>query len=75
MSRSFGGMLVIVAVADEDLALVDLLEPGEHPQGGGLAAPGGADEDHELAVLDLEVDPRDGGLVGAGIPALRLLRT
>ena len=62
-----------VAVADEDLAVVDLLEPREHPQGRGLAAPGRADEDHELAVVDLEVDAGDRGLVGPGVPALCLL--
>ena len=62
-----------VPVTDEDLALVDLLQPGEHPQGGGLAASGRADEDHELAVADLQVDAGYRGLVGPGIPALRLL--
>ena len=62
-----------VAVADEDLAVVDLLQPGEHPQGGRLAAPRGPDEHHELAVVDLEVDAWHGGLVGARIPALRLV--
>ena len=73
MSRSFGGSVGDVAVTDEDLAVVDLLEPREHPQGRGLAAPGRADEDHELAVLDLEVDAGHRGLVRAGIPALCLL--
>ena len=62
-----------VAVADEDLAVVDLLEPGKHPQGGGLAASGGSDEDHELSVFDLQADAGDGGLVSAGIPTLSLL--
>ena len=45
-----------VAVTDADLAAGHLLQAGEHPQAGGLAAAGGADEDEELAVLDLEVE-------------------
>ena len=43
-------------VADPDLALGDLLEAGGHPQCRRLAAPGGADEHHQLAVGDLEVE-------------------
>jgi hypothetical protein len=42
-------------VADAHLAVGDVLEAGDHPQGRRLPAPGGADEDHELAVGDLEV--------------------
>ena len=37
-----------------------VLEPGDHPQQRRLAAAGGADEDHEVAVLDVEVDTLDG---------------
>ena len=44
-------------VADPDLAFADLLEAGGHPQRRRLAAAGGADEDHQLAVGDLEVEP------------------
>ena len=58
-----------VAVADEDVALVDLFEAGEHAQRRGLAAAGGADEDEELAVGDLEVqlvDRRDAWHRGRG---------
>jgi hypothetical protein len=33
-----------------------LIEAGDHPQQRRLAAAGGADEDHELAVPDLQVD-------------------
>ncbi len=54
--------LVDRLVADRDLAGGDLLEAGDHAQGGRLAAAGGPDEDHELARLDLErevVDRRD----------------
>jgi hypothetical protein len=49
-----------VAVADEHPALGRLLQPGDHPQHGGLAAPGRADEHHEFARLDLEVDVAHG---------------
>ena len=33
-------------------------QPGDHPQQRGLAAARGADEDDELAVVDIEVDAR-----------------
>ena len=48
-----------VAVADQDSSLGDLLEPGDHAQKGRLAAPGRADEHHELAVMDVERDVVD----------------
>ena len=70
MSRSLGGIVRDVAVADEDGALVDLLEPGEHPQRGRLAAARRADEDHELAVLDVEVEVVHGRGVAAGVDPL-----
>ena len=47
------------AVADPELALGDLLEPRDHPQCRRLPAPGGPDEDDELAVADLEVELGD----------------
>ncbi len=47
-------------VAHEDLARGRLLEAGDHPQSGRLAAARRADEDHELAVLDAEVKIVDG---------------
>ena len=47
-----GVEIVDDGVADEDLARGGLLEPRDHPQRGRLAAPGRADEDHELTVLD-----------------------
>ena len=53
-------------VADLQLALRDLLEPGHHPQRGRLAAPGRADQNEELAVLDTQVQivdrPRSVGI-------------
>ena len=45
--------------ADAQLAVGDLLEPGDHPQGRGLPAARGPDEDHELPVLHLEVEALD----------------
>jgi hypothetical protein len=45
-----------VALADADRTAVDVLEPGEHPQRGGLPAAGGADQDEELPVADLDVE-------------------
>jgi hypothetical protein len=60
MSRSRGGEVVDHLVADPQLALGDVLEPGDHPQRGRLAAARWADEDHELAVLDVEVHVLDG---------------
>jgi hypothetical protein len=47
------------AVGDADLAAGDVLEPGDHPQRGRLAAAGRADQDDELAVGDLEVQVGD----------------
>jgi hypothetical protein len=43
-------------VADLDLALGDVLQPHDHPQDRRLPAARRADEDHELAVVDLQVD-------------------
>ena len=73
MSRSLGGRWVTSRSPMKILPLVDLLEAGEHPQARGLAAAGGPDEDHELAVVDLEVEVVHRGALGPGIPALRLL--
>ena len=48
-----------VAVADEDRAVVERLEAGEHPQRGRLARARRPDEHEQLAVVDLEVEMRD----------------
>ena len=56
MSRSFGETSLTTRIADQDLAVTDLLEPGDHPQRRRLAAAGRADEHHELAVADLELE-------------------
>ena len=50
------GDIVDQAAADVHLALGDLLQTGDHAQGGGLTAARGADEDDELLVLNLKVE-------------------
>jgi hypothetical protein len=45
--------------ADRDLAAADLLQPGDHAQQRALAAARRADDDDELAVVDLGVDAMD----------------
>ncbi len=49
--------------ADADVTTGDVLEPGDHPEGGGLPAAGGSHQDHELPILDGEVHPGHGGHV------------
>ncbi len=46
---------------DADGASRNIFEPGDHPEHGGFAAAGGADEDDELLVLNRDVDVPDGG--------------
>src|SRR4029077_19006136 len=43
-------------VSNADLALADLLEPGEHPQRRRLAATGWSDDHHQFAGVDPEVE-------------------
>ncbi len=43
------------AIPDAERAAGDLLEPGDHAQAGGLPTARWSDQDHELAVPDLEV--------------------
>ena len=64
-----GGQLVDGLVAQVDFALVRGLKAGDHAQRGGLAAAGGAQQGHELARLDVQVDGIHGleGLVGLGV--------
>jgi hypothetical protein len=50
------GNVVHQLVADVQLALGDLLQAGDHAQRGGLAAAGGADEDDEFLIGDLQVE-------------------
>ena len=51
-----GRHLVDAPLADREVAVGDVLEAHDHAQQGGLAAAGGAHEDHELAVGDVQVD-------------------
>src|SRR5439155_11070120 len=48
-------------VADPDLAGADLLEARQHPQRRRLPAARRADDDHQLAVVDRQVEVVDGG--------------
>ena len=48
-----GGHVVDQLVADVQLAVGDLLQTGDHAQGGGLTATGGADENDKLLVRDV----------------------
>ena len=57
----FGRDVVHHAVADQDPALADLLEAGQHAKGRRLPATGRADQDHEFLVLDLDVEVFDDG--------------
>ena len=51
------GLQVIDDLAvDFQGAFRNILQAGDHPQGGGLAAAGRPDEDHELLVLDFQVE-------------------
>ena len=43
-------------IADIDIPAGDFLEPGDHPQQRGLAATGRADEHHEFAIVNGEID-------------------
>src|SRR5205823_1607264 len=45
---------------DAQFARADVLQPGDHVQRGRLATAGRADQDHELAVGDAEIDVVDG---------------
>ena len=59
MSRSRGARSLTTRAADPDLAVADLLEAGDHPQRGRLAAARRADEHDELAFVDLQVEVAD----------------
>ena len=70
---ALGRVVADVAVADVDGAGVDLLEPGEHPQRRRLARARRADEHHQLAVADLQVERVQRRRVSAGVDPRRLL--
>jgi len=53
------GYVVDDPIADSQRAAGDLLEPGDHPQGGRLPATRRADEHQELAFVDLQVESVD----------------
>ena len=59
MSRSFGETSFTIRSPIVIVALADLLETGDHAKRRRLAAAGRADEHHELAVLDRQVERVD----------------
>ncbi len=69
-----GGHVVDHPVADVQLAAGDVLQSGDHPQGGGLAAAGGAHQDNEFLILDFQVQVGDNGDV-AGIGLFHVLES
>jgi hypothetical protein len=54
-----GGDVVDDAVSDADRARCDFLQPGHHAQNGGFAAAGGAHQNHEFLVCDVQADAVD----------------
>ena len=66
VAENMGFALKIAGVGKEERA-ARVLEACEHPQRGRLAAAGGADEDEELAVLDVEVETVHRGALGARV--------
>src|SRR5450759_611253 len=64
-----------LAVADQDAAGVDVLEAREHAERGRLATARGADEDEELAVLDVQVERVDCGTLRPGVDPCRVIES
>ena len=56
MPRSLGGRVVDHPVADPELPRRDVLEPGDHPQQGGLATTGRADQHDKFAVGYVDIN-------------------
>ena len=62
-----GRFLGHVLAIDEDCAGRQVFEPCDHAEQRGLAAARGADEHHELAVLDVEAGTRNDDDVAKGL--------
>jgi hypothetical protein len=60
-----------VLLADLDAPAVQRLQPGQHAQRGGLPGSGRADQDHELAILDVQVEGLHRGRRVLGVHAAR----
>ncbi len=56
-----------VLAFDQDGAGVGALEAGDHPQDRGLAAAGGPEQGHELALVEGEADALDDGVAAKGL--------
>ena len=68
MSRSLGALSLTTLPSMLQLALGDVLQPGDHVEGGRLPAARGPDQDDELAVGDVQVEVVDGqGAVGIAL--------
>ena len=65
--RLAGGTSRHVLPVDQDLAGGQVLQPGDEAQQRGLAAARGADEDHELAVADVEIGIGDDDRITEGL--------
>ena len=71
MSRSFGATLFTTRPPMAISPALMFSRPGDHAQQGGFAAAGRADQDDELAIIDLDADAvQDFG----GAEGLRTLR-
>jgi hypothetical protein len=62
------GDVVDDAIADLEGPVGDLLEARDHSQARGLPAARGPNQDHELAIVDAEVEVLDGGEVAVALP-------
>jgi len=68
-----GGQRGDIAITDEDVPLVDILETSEHAKARRLTAAGRADQNEEFAIRDAQFELVDGGDCGPGINASRLI--
>ena len=69
-----GGDFGNVSFADKHIAAGGILKAGDHPQGGGFAAAGGAQQRHHLTVLDFQIDVVNSHEILAGIRLLEDFR-
>ena len=68
-----GSLLIGPYAVDQEFAAGDVLQAGNHPQGRGLSAAGGSDENHELALLNFQIEIVD-GMIAIGIDLVDVLQ-